>query len=75
MPEKLPIQIFFSDEFKSRLRSLAKRYHSIRNDLQTLLDDLQNGEIISDQIRGIGSTPVTLYNQQNSLGRSINKNS
>lgn len=50
MPEKLPIQIFFSDEFKSRLRSLAKRYRSIRNDLQTLLDDLQNGKTIGDQI-------------------------
>ena len=56
MSEKLPIQIFFSDEFKSRLRSLAKRYRSIRNDLQTLLDDLQNGKTIGDQIQGIGST-------------------
>ncbi|MEB3190331.1 MAG: hypothetical protein VKL42_08310 [Snowella sp.] len=48
MSEKSPIQIFFSDEFKSRLRSLAKRYRSIRN-------DLQNGKIIGDQIQGVGS--------------------
>jgi mRNA-degrading endonuclease RelE of RelBE toxin-antitoxin system len=54
MPEKSPIQIFFSDEFKSRLRSLAKRYRSIRNDLQTLLNDLEKGKIIGDQINGIG---------------------
>ena len=28
------INLFFSDEFKQRLRTLAKRYRNIRKDLQ-----------------------------------------
>lgn len=39
-------QIFFSDEFKQRLRTLAKRYRQIRSDLQPLLNDLQAGNLI-----------------------------
>ncbi len=65
MPETSPIQIFFSDEFKSRLRTLAKRYRSIRN-------DLQNGKIIGDQIKGIGSTvfKARLQNSDIQKGKS-----
>jgi len=52
MTEEIPsIQILFSDEFKDRLRSLAKRYRSIRTDLQPLIDDLQAGNFIGDQIQ------------------------
>ncbi|HAG82798.1 MAG TPA: addiction module antitoxin, partial [Cyanobacteria bacterium UBA12227] len=36
--EKPSIEIFFSDDFKLRLRSLAKRYRRIRTDLQPLID-------------------------------------
>jgi hypothetical protein len=50
MPEDIPsIQIFFSDDFKVRLRTLAKRYHSIRTDLQPLIDDLQAGNFGSSE--------------------------
>jgi hypothetical protein len=53
--EEIPsIQILFSDEFKDRLRTLAKRYRSIRTDLQSLIDDLQAGNFIGDQISGTG---------------------
>ncbi len=44
------IEIFFSDEFKSRLRTLAKRYRNIRKDLQPLINELQLGNFIGDQI-------------------------
>ncbi|GBF79625.1 hypothetical protein [Aphanothece sacrum] len=38
MSEEIPdLKIFFFDDFKSRLRTLAKRYRSIRNDLQLIL--------------------------------------
>jgi mRNA-degrading endonuclease RelE of RelBE toxin-antitoxin system len=55
MTEEIPsIKILFSDEFKYRLRTLAKRYRSIRTDLQPLIDDLQAGNFIGDQIPGTG---------------------
>jgi len=55
MTEEIPsIPILFSDEFKDRLRTLTKRYRSIRIDLKPLIDDLQAGNFIGDQIPGIG---------------------
>ncbi len=49
-------QIFFSDEFKERLQTLAKRYRRIRSDLQPLIDQLQAGNLIGNQIPGTGYT-------------------
>ena len=51
MTEEIPsIPILFSDEFKDRLRTLTKRYRSIRTDLKPLINDLQAGNFIGDQI-------------------------
>ncbi|WNZ23427.1 type II toxin-antitoxin system RelE/ParE family toxin [Leptolyngbya sp. NK1-12] len=64
-------QIFFSDEFKQRLRILAKRYRHIRSDLQPLLNDLQAGNLIGDH-PGIGYTvfKVRLKNSDIQKGKS-----
>ncbi len=66
------IKIFFSDEFKVRLRTLAKRYRSIRNDLQPLIDKLQSGDFVGDQIAGTGYTilKVRLRNTDIQKGKS-----
>jgi mRNA-degrading endonuclease RelE of RelBE toxin-antitoxin system len=57
MPENAPqIQVLFSDEFKRRLKSLKKRYRSIRADLQPLIDQIQSGATPGDQIAGTGYT-------------------
>jgi len=47
------IQIALTPRFKKDLRDLAKRYHSIRNDLQPLIKQLQTGEIVGDRIVGL----------------------
>jgi mRNA-degrading endonuclease RelE of RelBE toxin-antitoxin system len=73
MSEEIPsIQILFSDDFKVRLRTLAKRYRSIRTDLQLLIDDLQAGNFIGDQIPGIGYAvfKVRLKNSDIQKGKS-----
>ena len=73
MTEEIPsITILFSDEFKDRLRTLAKRYRSIRTDLQPLIDDLQAGNFIGDQISGIGYVvfKVRLKNSDIQKGKS-----
>ncbi|WP_404786162.1 hypothetical protein [Altericista sp. CCNU0014] len=50
--EPSPIQIALTPRFKKDLRELAKRYRSIRTDLQGLIDQLQAGEIPGDRIAG-----------------------
>ena len=66
------IQLVFSDEFKARLRTLIKRYRSIRTDLKPLLDELQSGNFIGDQIPGTGYTvfKVRLKNSDIQKGKS-----
>jgi len=48
------ISILVAKEFQDQLRTLAKRYRQIRNDIQPLFDQLQDGEFPGAQIAGIG---------------------
>lgn len=72
MSDGIQFQIFFSDEFKERLRTLAKRYRQIRSDLQPLLDNLQAGNFIGEQISGTGYTvfKIRLKNSDIQKGKS-----
>lgn len=51
--EPLPIQIALTPRFKKDLRELAKRYRSIRSDIQPLIEQLQAGETPGDRIAGV----------------------
>jgi len=66
------IQILASPDFKSQLRKLAKRYRSLRLDLQPLLDELQNGNFLGDQISGTNyaTFKVRLKNSDIKKGKS-----
>lgn len=46
------IQIEFTPEFKRNLRVLAKKYRQIHSDIQPVIDRLQSGEVIGDQVTG-----------------------
>ncbi len=46
-------QIEFTPEFKRNLRALAKKYRKIRSDIQPVIDRLQEGESVGDQVTGI----------------------
>jgi mRNA-degrading endonuclease RelE of RelBE toxin-antitoxin system len=65
-------QIVFSDEFKDRLRTLAKRYRQIQADLKPLLDNLQSGHLVGDPISGTGYTvfKVRIKNSDIKKGKS-----
>jgi mRNA-degrading endonuclease RelE of RelBE toxin-antitoxin system len=52
--EQLGVKIELSPEFKRSLRNLAKRYRSIRSDIQIVIQDLEIGNFIGDRIAGIG---------------------
>ena len=46
-------EISFTFEFKRNLRALAKKYQSIRSDIQPIIDKLEKGELPGDQIPGV----------------------
>ena len=66
------VEIRFSDEFKNSLRKLARKYRSIRKDIQPLLEKLQQGEFQGDRIANIGYTVFKqrVKNSDNKKGKS-----
>lgn len=72
MPESSAIEILVSLDFQSQLRKLAKRYRSIRSDLQPLFDDLASGNCPGDQISGTTYTvfKVRVKNSDIQKGKS-----
>jgi len=50
------VDVRFTPGFKRRLKFLRKRYPQIQTDIQPLLEDLQVGNIVGDQIPGIQET-------------------
>lgn len=70
--EPSPIQIALTPRFKKDLRELAKRYRSIRSDIQPLIEQLQAGEIPGDRIAGVKNQvfKVRLKNSNIQKGKS-----
>lgn len=66
------IQIDLTPRFQRDLRNLIKRYRQIRSDLQTLIEQLQAGELPGDRITGIGYDifKVRLKNSDIQKGKS-----
>jgi mRNA-degrading endonuclease RelE of RelBE toxin-antitoxin system len=54
MSEQPFIQVEAAATFNRNLRTLAKKYRSIRNDIQPVIAQLERGELPGDQISGIG---------------------
>jgi addiction module RelE/StbE family toxin len=50
--DPLSIEIALTPRFQKDLRDLVKRYRSIRKDLQTLIEQLQLGEVPGDEVSG-----------------------
>jgi mRNA-degrading endonuclease RelE of RelBE toxin-antitoxin system len=51
-PEAITIR--FADDFEENLYALSKRYRSIRNDVQPVIEQIQAGNFIGDRIAGMG---------------------
>ena len=54
MSEQSFIQVETAPTFNRNLRTLAKKYRSIRNDIQPVIEQLERGQLPGDQISGIG---------------------
>ncbi len=53
MSEQSFIQVEASPTFNRNLRSLAKKYRNIRNDIQPVIEQLERGELLGDKISGL----------------------
>ncbi len=54
MTDRPLIQVEVSPTFNRNLRTLAKKYRNIRNDIQPVIEQLEQGELPGDQISGVG---------------------
>ena len=50
------VEVRFTGPFQRRWKSLQKRYRQIKQDIQPIIDDLQNGKFIGNQIVGPKAT-------------------
>lgn len=56
MSEQQFIQVEIAPTFHKNLRTLAKKYRSIRNDIQPVIEQLEQGELPGDKISGTDYT-------------------
>lgn len=63
------VSISFTLEFKRNLRALAKKYRSIRSDIQPLIDQLLAGSLPGDQVQGTGLTIFKVRLQNSDIQR------
>ncbi len=56
--QKSLVRIELTPEFQQSLRDLAKRYRSIRSDIQGVIQELEIGNFVGDRLAGIGQSYV-----------------
>jgi len=49
-------EVRYTPEFKRNLRLLAKKYRHIRSDVQPVIEEIQRGNFIGDQVQNTGYT-------------------
>jgi mRNA-degrading endonuclease RelE of RelBE toxin-antitoxin system len=54
------IEIRFTLEFNRKFKALKKRYRKIQSDLQPVLEELQAGALLGDQISGLDAVVMKL---------------
>ena len=48
------VEVKYTPEFKRNLRLLAKKYRHIRSDIQPIIEEIQNGNFLGDQVIDTG---------------------
>ena len=65
MSDKLIVKVKVSLTFKRNIKTLQKKYRSIRADVEPIIEQLQNGNLPGDRLVGIGH-PVFKLRVKNS---------
>src|SRR3989339_525261 len=63
------VKIELTKEFKRNLQLLARKYRHIKTDLQPVIDQIQSGQVIGSQIKGIGYTVFKVRIKNNDIQR------
>lgn len=50
------ILVEYTAEFKRNIRHLSKKYRHIKSDVQPVIEDLEAGKTLGDQIKGVNYT-------------------
>ena len=69
MDERRTTSVLFTSEFKRNLRRLAKRYRTIRSDLEPLIERLSAGDTPGDRVKGVGRVVVKVRLPNSDAGR------
>jgi mRNA-degrading endonuclease RelE of RelBE toxin-antitoxin system len=72
MTDRPLIQVEASPTFSRNLRTLVKKYRSIRKDVQPVIAQLEQGELPGDKISGVGHDvfKLRIRNSDNQKGKS-----
>jgi len=72
MPPKSATEVYFTPESKPHLRALAKKYPHIRSDVQPIIEQIEQGNFVGDQVQGTSYTivKVRIRNRDASRGKS-----
>lgn len=63
--------VSFTPEFKRNLRQLAKKYRRIKDDIQPVLDELENGGKPGDQIPGVRYEVYKVRTRNSDSGKGV----
>lgn len=69
MKNKSPISVGYAPQFKRDIKHLSKKYRHIRDDVENLVGQLQQGDTPGDQIRGTGYTVYKVRLRSSDLAR------
>jgi mRNA-degrading endonuclease RelE of RelBE toxin-antitoxin system len=59
MPNEQPLVLIdLTPEYQQSLRNLSKRFRNIRSDVQSIIEQLQQGNFVGDRIAGFGEEYV-----------------
>ena len=64
------MQIRWSNDFNRQVKKLSRRYRLILDDIETLLNDLKQGNRPGRPLRGVQGLPVQWVRLRNSSARS-----
>ena len=66
------VKVEVSPTFKRNIKTLGKKYRSIRKDIEPIIKQLQNGKLPGDRISGIGDIvfKLRIKNSDNAKGKS-----
>jgi mRNA-degrading endonuclease RelE of RelBE toxin-antitoxin system len=64
-----PVSIRFTPEFKRNLRGLSKKYRHTRSDVQPVIEQLQAGQFVGDQVPRVGYTIFKVRVKNSDIGK------